>query len=236
MTQGFVYVLLNPSFPDQVKIGRTEKTSELRASQLQTTGVPTPFIVVYDELVSDCKVVESILHKRFAAYRTSPDREFFRVPVREAIRVLQETAAAYRICDVALSNRVDILPSIQKKYGHYLKPNIVSIAIVQLTDICFLEVTQLIYPNARDQIIEQMDLSIFGSSNGEMFPTQDPIEINAYRFLNELDEYDLIMTGAPLFTSEVCKQIAYEWEEGGKLERKSMMNKMDLLNDEEFII
>ncbi|MEH2169992.1 MAG: GIY-YIG nuclease family protein [Nostoc sp.] len=89
MAQGFVYVLVNPSFPDQVKIGRTEKTSELRAKQLQTTGVPTPFIVVYEELVSDCEVVENILHSRFAVYRTSQDREFFRVPVREAIRVLQ---------------------------------------------------------------------------------------------------------------------------------------------------
>ncbi|MHC5718911.1 MAG: GIY-YIG nuclease family protein, partial [Nostoc sp.] len=143
MAQGFVYILLNPSFPDQVKIGRTEKTSELRAKQLQTTGVPTAFIVVYDELVSDCEVVENILHSRFAAYRTSLEREFFRVPVREAIRVLQETAGAYIISDVAPSNRVDILPSIEQKYRDYLKPNIVSIAIIQLTDVCFLEVTRL---------------------------------------------------------------------------------------------
>ncbi|MGV0104315.1 GIY-YIG nuclease family protein [Nostoc sp. DSM 114160] len=221
MAQGFVYILLNPSFPDQVKIGRTEKTSHLRAKQLQTTGVPTPFIVVYDELVSDCEVVENILHSRFTAYRTSLDREFFRVPVREAIRVLQEIAMAYRISDVAPSNRVDILPSIEQKYKDYLKPNIVSIAIVQLTDVCFLEVTQLTYPKARDQIIERMDLSIFGAKSGKMFPTTNPIDINAHRFLDELDDYDLIMTGAPLFTSEACNQIAYEWEkEGGKLDQR----------------
>ncbi|WP_414552269.1 GIY-YIG nuclease family protein [Anabaena sp. CCY 0017] len=84
MTQGFVYVLLNPSFPDQVKIGRTEKDSEIRARKLWTTGVPTPFLVIYDELVSDCEVVESHLHERFAAYRVNSCREFFRIPVREA--------------------------------------------------------------------------------------------------------------------------------------------------------
>ena len=220
MAQGFVYVLLNPSFPDQVKIGRTEKTVELRAKQLRTTGVPTPFIVVYDELVSDCYAVEDILHSRFAAYRTSGDREFFRVPVREAVRALQETAAVYKICNQAPLHKVEILSSIEQKYGIYLKPNIISIAIVQLTDICFLEVTCLTYPKARDQIVERMDLSIFGADGGEMFPTTVPVEINATRFLNELDDYDLIMTGAPLFTSEACDQIAHEWEEGGKLENR----------------
>ncbi|MDZ7969847.1 MAG: GIY-YIG nuclease family protein [Nostoc sp. DedSLP03] len=90
MAQGFVYVLLNPSFPDQIKIGLTEQTSELRAKQLRTTGVPTPFIVIYDELVSECELVERKLHQRFAAYRVSSDREFFRIPVREAVRALQE--------------------------------------------------------------------------------------------------------------------------------------------------
>ncbi|MBM0744840.1 GIY-YIG nuclease family protein (plasmid) [Phormidium sp. CLA17] len=220
MAQGFVYVLLNPSFPDQVKIGRTEKTVELRAKQLRTTGVPTPFLVVYDELVSNYEVVEDILHNRFAAYRTSGDREFFRVPVREAVRALQETAAAYKICNEAPLHKVEILSSIEQKYGSYLKQNIISIAIVQLTDICFLEITRLTYPKARDQIVERMDLSIFGADGGEMFPTTVPIQVNATRFLNELDDYDLIMTGAPLFTSEACNQIAYEWEEGGKLEQR----------------
>ncbi|MEH2169991.1 MAG: hypothetical protein V7K41_25730 [Nostoc sp.] len=114
---------------------------------------------------------------------------------------------------------MDILPSIEQKYKNYLKPNIVFIAIVQLTDVSFLEVTRLTYPKARDQIIERMDLSIFGANGGKMFPTTDPIDINVHRFLNELHDYDLIMTGAPLFTSEACKQIAYEWEEGGKLDQ-----------------
>jgi T5orf172 domain len=220
MAQGFVYVLLNTSFPDLVKIGRTEKTAEIRAKQLQTTGVPTPFIVVYDELVSNCEVVENILHSRFASYRASLDREFFRVPVREAVRALQKTAAAYKISNEDPLDRVEILSNVEQKYGSYLRSNIVSIAIIQLTDICFLEVAQLTYPKARDQIIERMDLSIFGANNGEMFPTTDPIEVNATRFLNELDDYDLIMTGAPLFTSEACNQISYEWEKGGKLKQR----------------
>jgi hypothetical protein len=220
MAQGFVYVLLNPSFPDQVKIGRTEQTSELRAKKLWTTGVPTPFLVVYDELVSECKTVEEKLHSKFAAYRTSSDREFFRVPVREAIRALQEEAAIHKVCDIVLSDRVEILTSLEQKYGNYLKPDIVSVAIVQLSDVCFIEITRRTYPNARDEIIERMDLSVFGANDGDKFPSKDPIDVNACRFLNELSDYDLIMTDTPLFTDEACQQIAYEWEKvGGKLEQ-----------------
>ena len=71
MAAGFVYVLLNPSFPNQVKIGLTEDAPDVRARKLWTTGVPTPFIVVYDELVSDCEEVESRLHMRFNGYRVN---------------------------------------------------------------------------------------------------------------------------------------------------------------------
>jgi hypothetical protein len=220
MAQGFVYVLLNPSFPDQVKIGRTEQTSELRARKLWTTGVPTPFIVVYDELVSDCQLVESRLHQRFAGYRVSPDREFFRIPVREAIRALQEEAAVYSVCGAALSNRVEILPSLEQKYREYLKPDIFAVAVVQLPDVCFLEITRRSYPHLHDEIIERIDLAIIVSNKGEMFPTTDPIDINAKRFLDKLDAYDLIMTTS-LFTKDACKQIAYQWEQGGKLKRSS---------------
>jgi hypothetical protein len=221
MAQGFVYVLLNPSFPDQVKIGRTEKNSELRAKNLRTTGVPTPFIVIYDELVSNCEVVEQRLHSRFSAYRTSSDREFFRVPVREAIRALQEEASTHKIGATDSSNRVDVLLSLKQKYKSYLKPDIVAIDIVQLLDVCFLEVTRRIYLNGRDEIVERMDLDIFGANGGKMFPITDPINVNTHRFLSELDEYDLIMTGAPLFTIEACQKIADEWEKaGGKLEQK----------------
>ncbi|MEH1907547.1 GIY-YIG nuclease family protein [Nostoc sp.] len=244
MAQGFVYVLLNPSFPDQVKIGRTEKDSEIRARKLWTTGVPTPFLVIYDELVSDCEVVESLLHERFAAYRVSSCREFFRIPVREAICVLQEAAAKYRIHDITLSNRRDILQILQHRYEDRLKPDITAVRIVQLSDVCFLEVVRHPYRHARDEIIERMDLDIFGEGDKKMFPTINSIDVNTQHFLDKLKDYDLIMTGAPLFTNEACKQIADEWEEGGKLElyrsRKSICstvgNSSEFGNDSYFTI
>jgi T5orf172 domain len=214
MAQGFVYILLNPSFPDQIKIGLTTGTSERRAKQLWSTGVPTPFIVVYDELVSDCELVESRLHERFSGYRVSSGREFFRVPVREAVRALQEEAAIHSIQEAKLHNRIEILPALKQKYDKYLKPDIVGVEIIQLPDVCFLESIRRSYQHLRDEIIERIDLAVMGDT----FPPTDPIDVNTRRFLEGLDEYDLIMVTS-LFTEDACERIAYEWEVGGKLKQ-----------------
>src|ERR1035438_1446002 len=91
MAVGFVYILLNPAFPDRIKIGRTSRPTRDRANELsRQTGVPEPYIVVYDQLVGDCQAVEDALHERFAAARASVSKEFFRVPSKEAILALQE--------------------------------------------------------------------------------------------------------------------------------------------------
>jgi T5orf172 domain-containing protein len=56
MTTGFVYIMINPAMRGMVKIGLTKQTSKARAQGLRTTGVPDDFIVVYDELVTDCEL------------------------------------------------------------------------------------------------------------------------------------------------------------------------------------
>ena len=224
MSAGFVYVFLNPSFPDQVKIGRTEDASDVRARKLWTTGVPTPFIVVYDELVSDCEEVENRLHMRFDGYRVNAAREFFHVPVREAIRALQDEALAFKVNAPALSNRMEILPALKAKYPRYLKPDIFAVSIVQPPGVCFLEITRRMYPDLRDEIIERVDLSIIANGDGDMFPPADSVENNAKRFVDDLDEYSIIMT-TPLFSEDSAQEVATEWERpGGKLERVRSKN------------
>ena len=39
---GYVYVLVNPSIPDQVKVGFTSRTPQERCERFQTTGVRNP--------------------------------------------------------------------------------------------------------------------------------------------------------------------------------------------------
>jgi T5orf172 domain len=90
MTQGYLYVLSNPSIPGLLKIGRTDREPDLRARELRTTGVPQPFVLEHYVLVKDSfsaeKQAHSLLQTKGA--RMSPDREFFSVDLRQAIEVL----------------------------------------------------------------------------------------------------------------------------------------------------
>jgi hypothetical protein len=57
--RGYIYIMINPSMPDIVKIGKTTRTAESRLKELgAATGVPTPFVLVYDVLVDDCHEAE----------------------------------------------------------------------------------------------------------------------------------------------------------------------------------
>lgn len=89
---GFVYVMINPSMPDMVKIGQTKKDPNERAKELSSsTGVPTPFIVVFYKPFENCVTAEKVIHAflQEQGYRVSDNREFFYVPVNEAINVVQ---------------------------------------------------------------------------------------------------------------------------------------------------
>ena len=86
---GYVYIMINPAFPNLIKIGRTTKLSDARASELYTTGTPGKFIVIYDELVDNCIEIEELMHLHFSNARYSDGREFFEIQPKEAIKILQ---------------------------------------------------------------------------------------------------------------------------------------------------
>ena len=86
--EGHVYILVNSSFPELIKIGRTTKTPELRASELSSTGTPGRFVVAYSVLVSNCVEIETEMHMFFADKRHTNDREFFEISSAEAINAL----------------------------------------------------------------------------------------------------------------------------------------------------
>lgn len=87
---GFLYILANPSMPGLVKVGRTNRKPSERAQELSgSTGVPTPFLVVYEVLVSDCNEAEKYIHTVLSnrGYRLSENREFFKAPIPEIINM-----------------------------------------------------------------------------------------------------------------------------------------------------
>ena len=90
---GFIYVLANPSMPDLVKIGRTERSAADRVRELSAaTGVPTPFVLIYEAAFDDCAEAEVLIHRELEerGARLAPNREFFTVRIHEAVRAVVE--------------------------------------------------------------------------------------------------------------------------------------------------
>lgn len=88
MSEGYIYVLANSSMQDMVKVGRTTRKPSERAQELSgVTGIPTPFMVVYESYVSDCIAAEMFIHALLErkGFRVAKNREFFKAPVAEVI-------------------------------------------------------------------------------------------------------------------------------------------------------
>ena len=88
---GYIYVMINPSMEGLVKIGKTTRDPESRAKELsQATGVATPFCVAFSIFVLDCHSAEEFVHAMLEheGFRNTANREFFQMPLRQAIKVL----------------------------------------------------------------------------------------------------------------------------------------------------
>jgi hypothetical protein len=108
--KGYIYILINPAFPDYVKFGKTTKDSETRAKEISRgAGVPAPYRVAWDVLVTDCDQVERLVHQKLFRLRARNDREFFVLPLREAISVLMDLTAPFRCTGIASSSTSSLL-------------------------------------------------------------------------------------------------------------------------------
>lgn len=88
MSNGYVYVLSNPSMPGLLKIGRSINGGKKRASEIYQTGVPTPFYLEFEILVDDPAYIESAVHEKLSDRRVNGSREFFKADVTEAIEAI----------------------------------------------------------------------------------------------------------------------------------------------------
>lgn len=215
MANGFIYVLLNPAFPNMVKIGLTKGTSERRARNISSaTGVPTDFIVLYDTLVNDVKEAEKEVHAYFSDYRVNKRREFFYVPPKLAIRALIDITQKYPVSPALAAAIDDALPMLKSRFPKFLDPNIFSIRMITVPGSCYLKIGRSL--NGLEEYSEE-ELPLGGLKTPETV-TPEVVEHNA-KLLATLDEYDWIMV-SDIFPKEVALQIAKEWEgPGGKLEQ-----------------
>jgi hypothetical protein len=82
---GVVYCLANDSL-SCLKLGKTlGKSAHERAKQLRTTGIPTPFKVLFAKRVINSTRQEKEMHTYFKDYRINTDREFFNITPHQAL-------------------------------------------------------------------------------------------------------------------------------------------------------
>lgn len=93
---GYLYLLMNSSMPGLFKIGKTTRTTDQRIKELDSaTGVPTPFVLIYEVFVVDCHQAEKFVHEKLDRYRNSEKREFFKLASSTAIDAMQEAKYLY---------------------------------------------------------------------------------------------------------------------------------------------
>lgn len=111
VSAGMVYAMVNPSMPGLVKVGKTRRSGEVRAAELHGTGVPTPFIVVYELATADCDATEQLVHAALDPYRVNGRREFFAVTPQAAIDVMLQIGARAVPVDTVSTPKAAALPN-----------------------------------------------------------------------------------------------------------------------------
>ena len=102
MAAGYIYILINPSMPGLAKVGKTTRDPTDRVAELSSaTGVPSPFMLVYQHPVSDCDVAESLVHAELErnGFRTNSSREFFNAPIHVITAIVINIANQIPQCD-----------------------------------------------------------------------------------------------------------------------------------------
>lgn len=115
---GYLYVLINPSIPGKVKIGRTERRPEDRMKELSSaTGVPTPFELYFSLYFNDCHKAEKDIHNIFnmTGNRTSNDREFFLVPAKIAKKEIEKLSKIEKAGETNENNNGQIINELIKE-------------------------------------------------------------------------------------------------------------------------
>ncbi|MEW5837381.1 MAG: GIY-YIG nuclease family protein [Pseudomonadota bacterium] len=85
---GYIYILSNPSIPGLLKIGHTMDMPEQRLRQLNTTGVPMPFVLEACFLVTKPSALENAVHSALASYRPTDSREFFQLSLSKSLEII----------------------------------------------------------------------------------------------------------------------------------------------------
>ena len=92
----YVYVLVNSSVPNMVKIGMTTNTPTQRANEIsRATGVAVPWVPVFEFKCFRSDLLEAEIHEYFATHRVNKHREMFAIDSHTAQKAIEELGYKY---------------------------------------------------------------------------------------------------------------------------------------------
>jgi len=207
--------------PGIIKIGKKKRDEKKRARELSNTSIPTPFIIAFEIFVQDVDSIECSVHEILNDFRINPNREFFRYPLNEAIKVISE------LCKPEKENEdlfvaIDISYKLKEKYGHYIRKDYKSIRIIQTDNRVWLETTieEDIAGYLKDQTIKRSDLGFIidgiDDDDNQLFDPDKNVYDNAEIFLEKFDAYSIAMT-TDIFNDEAWEDIQRDKKYEGQL-------------------
>ena len=105
-SQGYVYILTNPSFrEDWVKIGKSSRPVDVRSKELDNTAVPLPFEIYATLKTAKFDKVEKQIHKqidRLTDLRIRQNREFFNIAPSVALDIMRDIADLLEDAELAV--------------------------------------------------------------------------------------------------------------------------------------
>lgn len=126
--QNIVYILINPSFPDWVKIGRCSDLDKRLKSLSNNTAVPLPFECFYACKVDNGGEIEKKLHMIFDETRVSKRREFFKVDPEKVVAIMQ-LVAIEEIQQTIITTSTDEIQATRKEIASHNTFNFVDAGI-----------------------------------------------------------------------------------------------------------
>lgn len=94
---GSIYILSTREQPQILKIGFTRRDPVTRVAEINAaTGVVVPYGVRAAWPVDNPAVTEAAVHALLKPYRIRPDREFFQIEIREAMRLINDLLRNWR--------------------------------------------------------------------------------------------------------------------------------------------
>ena len=87
--RGWVYVMSHPNMQGMLKVGQSSHDPSNRASELYTTGLPSPFEIEYVGLFERYVDLERSVHSFLEKHRVNNRREFFAVDIHIAISAIR---------------------------------------------------------------------------------------------------------------------------------------------------